>query len=41
MINSNKELAAVRGHIDYLAFCPHTPEDRCLCRKPLPGLLQK
>lgn len=20
--------------------CPHRPEDRCLCRKPLPGMLQ-
>jgi D-glycero-D-manno-heptose 1,7-bisphosphate phosphatase len=20
-------------------FCPHTPEDRCECRKPLPGMM--
>jgi len=22
-------------------FCPHHPDDRCLCRKPLPGMLLK
>lgn len=21
-------------------YCPHRPEERCLCRKPLPGLIQ-
>ena len=29
------------GNIDYIAFCPHTPEDHCLCRKPETGLLEK
>jgi D-glycero-D-manno-heptose 1,7-bisphosphate phosphatase len=33
------ELVAVGGHIDMIAFCPHTPEDNCDCRKPKPGLL--
>ena len=35
-------LDAVRkngGRIDSIFFCPHKPEDRCQCRKPLPGLL--
>lgn len=27
------------GHIDGIFFCPHSPEDQCNCRKPLPGLL--
>lgn len=25
--------------LDYLAYCPHGPEDHCDCRKPKPGLL--
>ena len=32
-------LATLDGHIDFIAFCPHTPEDECACRKPRPGLL--
>jgi len=27
------------GHITYTAYCPHTPEDRCDCRKPKSGLV--
>ena len=27
------------GQIDGIYMCPHTPEDGCSCRKPLPGLL--
>lgn len=27
------------GKIDAIFFCPHTPEMRCDCRKPKPGLL--
>lgn len=29
---------AVGGKIDYLAFCPHGPNDSCHCRKPAPGM---
>jgi len=29
------------GKIDYVAFCPHSPEDRCSCRKPETGLLDE
>ncbi|MFQ5994311.1 MAG: D-glycero-beta-D-manno-heptose 1,7-bisphosphate 7-phosphatase [Acidiferrobacterales bacterium] len=29
------------GKIDGIFFCPHKPEDCCLCRKPKPGLLQQ
>jgi len=27
------------GRIDAVFFCPHTPEDHCECRKPLPGMM--
>lgn len=27
------------GRIAHIAYCPHGPDDRCDCRKPLPGLL--
>jgi D-glycero-D-manno-heptose 1,7-bisphosphate phosphatase len=37
----NQLLQAKGGRLDAAFFCPHTPEDRCLCRKPLPGLLQE
>ena len=33
-----RELAAVGGHLDALAFCPHGPYAGCACRKPKPGL---
>lgn len=35
-----KKLMAVGGRIDAVFFCPHTPEDGCDCRKPLPGLMR-
>jgi D-glycero-D-manno-heptose 1,7-bisphosphate phosphatase len=34
-------LAEVGGRIDAVFFCPHTPEDGCECRKPLPGLFTR
>jgi D-glycero-D-manno-heptose 1,7-bisphosphate phosphatase len=34
-----QRLAAVGGRVDAVFFCPHTPEDHCECRKPLPGLM--
>ncbi|MEN9419979.1 MAG: D,D-heptose 1,7-bisphosphate phosphatase GmhB [Pseudomonadota bacterium] len=30
----------VGGRIDAVFFCPHTSEDGCDCRKPLPGMLR-
>ncbi len=27
------------GHIEAIAYCPHTPAESCGCRKPAPGLL--
>ena len=35
-----KLLAAAGGRVDAVFFCPHTPEDQCDCRKPLPGLMR-
>jgi D-glycero-D-manno-heptose 1,7-bisphosphate phosphatase len=34
-------LAEKGGRVDAIFFCPHTPEDNCGCRKPLPGLYEK
>lgn len=34
-----RELAREGGQIDSFFICPHHPDDGCLCRKPLPGLL--
>ena len=33
------EIEAAGGRIDAVFMCPHTPEENCSCRKPLPGLL--
>lgn len=38
-IKMNRLLAQVGGRIDAIFFCPHTPDDKCQCRKPQPGLL--
>lgn len=35
------ELAKHGGKLTGIYFCPHTPDDRCHCRKPEPGLLEK
>lgn len=34
-----ERLAVVGGRVDAVFFCPHTPEDQCECRKPLPGMM--
>jgi histidinol-phosphate phosphatase family protein len=33
-----QEVEKAGGRIDGIFVCPHTPEDRCDCRKPRPGL---
>lgn len=35
------ELAKAGGHLDDIVYCPHHPDDNCLCRKPEPGMLKK
>ncbi len=37
----HKMLAAVGGRIDAVFYCPHTPDDKCHCRKPEPGLFEQ
>jgi D-glycero-D-manno-heptose 1,7-bisphosphate phosphatase len=32
-------LAQVNGHIDDVRYCPHSPIEKCECRKPKPGML--
>jgi len=34
-----KKITEAGGRVDGLFMCPHTPDDRCNCRKPLPGLI--
>ncbi|MDX1755948.1 MAG: D-glycero-beta-D-manno-heptose 1,7-bisphosphate 7-phosphatase [Marinobacter sp.] len=29
------------GRIDWIAYCPHHPDEGCLCRKPHTGLLEQ
>ncbi len=38
-VHMNRLLMAQGGRIDAVFFCPHTPEDQCDCRKPLPGMM--
>jgi len=37
----NQLLAEKGGRLDAVFFCPHTPEEGCACRKPLPGLIEQ
>lgn len=37
----HKMLTAVGGRIDAVFYCPHSPEELCTCRKPLPGLFEQ
>ena len=40
-IRLNQLLAEKGGRLDAAFFCPHSPEENCECRKPLPGMLQQ
>jgi len=35
-----RDLSLLGAQIDAICFCPHKPDAHCLCRKPLPGLLE-
>jgi D-glycero-D-manno-heptose 1,7-bisphosphate phosphatase len=35
----NKLMQAQGARLDAVFFCPHTPEEHCDCRKPLPGMM--
>jgi D-glycero-D-manno-heptose 1,7-bisphosphate phosphatase len=37
----HKLLSAHGGRIDAVFYCPHTDDDKCSCRKPLPGLFEQ
>ena len=37
----NQAVRKAGGQLAGVFFCPHTPADRCSCRKPLPGLLEQ
>ena len=40
MHDKMQALLAARGaSIDGIFYCPHGPQDNCICRKPKPGLL--
>ncbi len=36
-----RQLMAVGGRIDAVFFCPHSPDEQCDCRKPMPGLMKE
>jgi D-glycero-D-manno-heptose 1,7-bisphosphate phosphatase len=40
-IRLNQLLVEKGGRLDAAFFCPHSPEENCECRKPLPGMLQQ
>lgn len=37
----HQQLAAQGARIDAIFFCPHSPDEHCHCRKPLPGLFEQ
>ncbi len=36
-----KKLKKEKVHIQKVYFCPHSPEEKCICRKPNPGMFDK
>ena len=40
-LKMNQLLAKLSGRVDAVFFCPHVPDDKCQCRKPLPGMFRQ
>jgi D-glycero-D-manno-heptose 1,7-bisphosphate phosphatase len=42
-VNEKMIAALARGgaHVDGIYYCPHGTEEKCKCRKPLPGMLEQ
>jgi len=36
-----KELSKEDAEVDAIYYCPHHPDEKCNCRKPKPGMLEK
>jgi HAD superfamily hydrolase (TIGR01662 family) len=36
----NARLAELLGPFDVVRYCPHGPDDGCVCRKPAPGMVK-
>ena len=37
----HKLLSTLGGRVDAVFYCPHSPDEQCQCRKPLPGLFEQ
>ena len=35
-----EQISKAGGRVEAVLYCPHRPEENCLCRKPLPGLIK-
>ncbi len=38
-LDLKKQVTTLGGTITDILYCPHGPNDACICRKPMPGLL--
>jgi D-glycero-D-manno-heptose 1,7-bisphosphate phosphatase len=36
-----ESVTASGGHIEDIFFCPHRPDEKCICRKPQTGLIRQ
>ncbi len=36
-----EEIRSAGGDLDMIVYCPHHPEEGCVCRKPRPGLFHR
>lgn len=40
-VRMQRDAALAGARVDAAFFCPHAPDEGCMCRKPAPGLLQQ